>query len=79
MCPFPGTQIKTFKHEDFCRIRNRRSFAQVDNLWSKQTRNDAREVNKWACETDNTHSVVYGIYKLQDSNGAVLRHHVKES
>jgi hypothetical protein len=51
-------RLKAVKPENFRRIQNRgRSLAKVDNLWSKHTRNDAREANKWTVQT-NTQATV---------------------
>lgn len=60
---FKHSNTQTVKPENFRRIPNRgRLFIKVDNLWSKHTRNDAREANtcKWIAETHNMHSMVYG-------------------
>jgi hypothetical protein len=53
---FKHSNTQTVKPENFRRIPNRgRLFTKVDNLWSKHTRNDAREANtcKWMAEADN--------------------------
>jgi len=56
--PFQERKLKHSNTSYLYCIRKRRAFTQVDNLWSKHTRNETREVNKWVCETDNRHSVV---------------------
>jgi len=55
---FQERKLKHSNISDMYSIRNWRPFTQVDNLWSKHTRNETCEVNKWICETDNRHSVV---------------------
>ena len=56
--PFQERKLNHSNISDMYGIRKRRPFTQVDNLWSKHTRNETREVNKWVCEMDNRHSVV---------------------
>jgi hypothetical protein len=58
--PFQDRKLKHSNTSDSYCIRKRSAFTQVDNLWSKHTREETRQVNtrKWVCETDNRHSVV---------------------